>query len=115
MYIDNYPKSKEILKEYLLKNITHPENTPEEVIKAVKEFAVGDERIQQIITIDPNILFEFFDNNKVYIQIGVDNTLDVKFAFSLDFGKTYSDLYYTRKQAETEAVLEAFKLLEEKL
>lgn len=113
--MNNFPKSKELLKKYLSKNITHPESTPEEVVKAVKEFVTGDERINAIIEKEPNTLFEFFDDNKVYIQIGIDNTLDVKFTYSFDYGKTYSDLFYKRKQAETEAVLEAFKILEEKL
>lgn len=117
--MNDFPKSKELLKKYLSKNITHPEGTPEEVVKAVKEFVTGDERINAIIEKEPNTLFEFFDDNKVYIHIEpfsneLENNLE-SFGWRI-LGKEYSNLdCKKRKQAETEAVLEAFKLLEEKL
>ncbi len=112
MSINNFPKSKELLKEHLLKNITHPEGTPEEVVKAVKEFVTGDERINAIIEKEPNTLFEFFDDQDLFCSVFKNKD---KIGYRINNFIGYTQEFKTRKETEKQGVLDMFILLEEKL
>ena len=70
-------------------------------------------------------LFDFFDENEIAVEIGVDLTLEAKYCYRTSYLKdgewinsgigVWSDLYYTRAEAEQYAFLAAFIVLERKL
>jgi len=67
-------------------------------------------------------LFDFFDQNEIAVEIGVDLTLEAKYCFRVHYFNDgewvksgigiWSDLYYTRQKAEEEAFTSAFNILE---
>lgn len=70
-------------------------------------------------------LYDFFDEEGIYIEILIDRTMEAKFCYSIytynkydeiewtnKLNQNYSDLEYTRKKAETRAFLKAFEILE---
>ena len=69
-------------------------------------------------------LYDFFDEQKIFIEVVIDRTMKLKFCYGivneftsslLQYEFTYSDLYRSRMVIEEDAFIEAFKILEEKL
>lgn len=70
-------------------------------------------------------LYDFFDEEGIYIELLIDRTMEAKFCYSIytynkydeiewvnKLKQNYSDLEYTRKKAEIRAFLKAFEILE---
>jgi len=72
-----------------------------------------------LIDVNPAMLFPVFDDNEIYIQIGVNRDSNLYFQYKInDFliGNFFRDLKYkTRKEAELFAIEAAFEMLEERL
>jgi len=118
--LQEYPKAATVVKQWMLEQLLESlkdDKIPEDFKENVRQIGIDDERIAALIDVNPRGLFDCFDEQKVHIQIGTDCTNEFKtmFAYSFDCGKTNSDLFYTRKEAEKEAVTEAFKILNDKL
>ena len=67
-------------------------------------------------------LYYFFDEIGLYVEIGIDKTMEAKFCYEISWEKDfdwkttgYSDLEYTRERAEETAFERAFEILEERL
>jgi len=70
-------------------------------------------------------LFDFFDEQNVVVEIGVDLTLEAKYCYQVYYLKDgewinnglgiWSDLYYTRQEAEESAFMKAFEIIEKML
>lgn len=70
-------------------------------------------------------LFEFFDIQDIAVEIGVDLTLEAKYCYRVFYLKDdewinsgvgiWSDLFYTRREAEEEAFERAFEIFEKQL
>jgi hypothetical protein len=67
-------------------------------------------------------LYDFFDEQGIIIEIGVDWTMEPKYCYRVirdywgdDRQRKWSDLFYKRTQAEEQAFLRAFEILENKL
>ena len=97
--------------------------------KAFKEFSKWGNHVAVLSRQKQRLLYDFFDENEIYIEIEIDRTLEAKFAPSvywleeemedLDFDcyQNWTDecLYKTRREAEEAAFIKAFEILENKL
>lgn len=67
-------------------------------------------------------LYEFFDERLIAVEIGIDITLEAKYCYKIAYmedgeweilmNQNWSDLYYTRAEAEEVAFTKAFEILE---
>ena len=69
-------------------------------------------------------LFDFFDQNEIAVEIGVDLTLEAKYCYRVSYlkdgewvnpGDFWSSLYYTREEVEVIAFTKAFGIFEKQL
>ncbi len=106
----NWLKDNDNVSEYDTENIT-------------TELALGCIVDQQTVRWHSikGLFYDFFDFNYICVEIGIDKTMEPKYCFEISTHKDFewdvfmSDLYYTRIEAEEEAFIKAFELLEEKL
>jgi hypothetical protein len=107
-----------IRKSYFDKMIASVESAkdiPEEFKQSLMNEAITDERLIIFIDSMPRTLFDVFDENKIYIEIQLNTGLLVKFLYLINKSQTSFEQYNTRKEAELASIVEAFKLLEEKI
>jgi hypothetical protein len=94
-------------------------NLPEDFKSFVKAQDMENENISKMIDANPRILFDVFDEHKVYIEILVDyKKPDVTFTYTVINNDTmYSNPshYNNRIEAEKEAIEGAFQMLNDKL
>ena len=114
---EKYPKAGKVVVEYFTKifmDSLNNEDITDEFKEMAKTEVLNSEYIQDFIEGNPRGLFDVFDANDVFIQISID--LENKcFRWSFDGGRVESNDYTSRKEAETIAVEEAFKILNDKL
>lgn len=114
--LKKYPLSTEIIKAWFLdkmiKSMRSSEIT-EEFKKYLEEKSIQLTQIADLIDINPRILFDLFDEHKIYINIIRDfetfeyNIVGIDPIEIVEFN--------TRKKAELEAIISAFIILEEQL
>ena len=116
-----YPLATEVVrKSYFDKMIASVESAkdiPEEFKQSLMNEAITDERLIIFIDSQPRTLFDVFDDNELYIVMGIVESKDFKpsFWFLIHGLSDNSESFKTRKEAELAAIAEAFKLLEEKI
>ena len=114
-----YPLATEVIrKSYFDKMIASVESAkdiPEEFKQSLMNEAITDERLIVFIDSQPRTLFDVFDENKIYIEIQLNTGSSVKFLYLINKSQTSFEQYNTRKEAELASIVEAFKLLEEKI
>jgi hypothetical protein len=114
-----YPLATEVIrKSYFDKMIASVESAkdiPEEFKQSLMNEAITDERLIIFIDSQPRTLFDVFDENKIYIEIQLNTGSSVKFLYLINKSQTSFEQYNTRKEAELASIVEAFKLLEEKI
>lgn len=84
---------------------------PDEFKEFVKAQDLENDKIATIIDASPRMLFDVFDDHKVYIQINVRPN----FSYSINEGEVISGSWETRIEAEKEAIIQSFTILEAKL
>lgn len=93
------------------------EELPEEFIKELRDMIVGDDIVERIIDANPRNWFDFFDFNKIYVDIKAD--FDGTFQYTLLDGNVSNlgslEKFKTRKEADAAAVEAAILMLENKL
>lgn len=118
--LKNNPKTEKALNEYYTATLidsADDSNVPKEYIDFLKKQGVDTERLADIIDTASRSLFDFFDENKIYIDIV--SQLDGTFMYALldgnvsTLGSTFRSK--TRKEADKKAVYAAIALLESKL
>ena len=115
--LEKYPKAAKVVREYYLEQLLESlkeKALPEEFKEHVKQQGITDETVQGLVSGNPRLLFDVFDENELYITIMKDSAFTKpKFYYNvvLNDGKKYDN----RKDAEEAAVREAFELLEQKL
>ena len=113
--LENHPKSTIVVRQWFLSKMLetlNDESLPEDFKKHVMDQGIELERIASVIDGNARVLFDVFDNHKIYIEI----TVDQAGGFWWKIGENKSTIGYEfRKNADIAAVIEAFKLLEEKL
>jgi hypothetical protein len=116
--LENHPKCTIVVKQWFLDKMLESlnlESLPEDFKESVRSQGINNDKIAKMLDGSPRALFDVFDSHKVYVQISVDlrGTTPV---FRYCFGDIVESIdYSTRKEAETEAIIEAFKILEAKL
>jgi hypothetical protein len=125
--LEKYPKAAKVVKEYYLKKLLdslEDKGLPDEFKDHVKQQGLPEEQIIKLLESNPIALIDIFDENNIFIHILVTQSKDDLNKASFAEGiflpsqgtKTGGGTYYkTRKEAEKKAIIEAFKLLEEKL
>jgi len=118
-----YPNAKTIVKEWFLKKMIlsfEEDNVPEEFKEAMLTTGISDEHLATLIEKQPRILFDVFDENKIFICISVwtktpGNFENAEFGIALNATNKNNNNFSTRKEAELVAIEEAFELLEESI
>lgn len=122
--LNSYPLATEVVKEWFWKEMIKSfENdaVPEDFKQMMLADGIGNENLAQLIDAQPRVLFDVFDENKIYIHIepwdnemetGVDN---FGFRIALQEYNPKNMDFKTRKEAEIKAIEEAFKILEVKI
>lgn len=113
-----YPNAANVVKAYYLEKMIESlkdKSLPEDFKKHMKDRGIEDETLCNILDGQPRALFDVFDENEIYISTSV-NIIEngVCYRYSFD-GKVESNDYNNRKEAEKEAIIHAFELLENKL
>lgn len=113
-FLKNYPLSSDVIKNWFHKELLESLNDSD-ISGSFKEFVIkkGVElsKIASLIEINPRMLLDVFDHNEVYIQINVFDS----FSYSINKGDVIEGSFENRRQAERSSVIQAFKILEEKL
>ena len=116
--LQKYPEAAKVVNNYyleiMLKSL-NDDSLPENFKEFVREMGVGNDKIAKIIEGSPRALFDVFDENQIYIEISVSND---KFSYKIyprDIKFLDVMWYDTRKEVEKIAILDAFKLLNDKI
>lgn len=112
--LKEHPKSAIVVKQWYLDMLLESlkdDNLPEDFKQYAREAGIDDERIGAIIDASPRGLLDVFDGQKLFISVEGSAK---GFTWNINKGEV-SSFFNTRKEAETEAIVNAFKLLEEKL
>jgi hypothetical protein len=113
--LKEHPKTAIVIKQWFLEKMLESlkdESLPEDFKNYVREQGIDDEKIATMVENSPRSLFDVFDDHKVFIQINVYST---SFSYLINEGDVISGPWHNRKEAEMAAIIESFKLLEEKL
>lgn len=114
--VEKFPLSTEVIREWALKKMVdsftgHIET--EDFEKFLLEKGIHLSQIIDIIDTNPRILFDIFDEHKIYINIIKINDC---FEFNIvDCVQVEIVEFETRKEAELKAIILAFSILEEDL
>jgi hypothetical protein len=114
-----YPLATEVVRksffDKMIASVESAKDIPEEFKQSLMNEAITDERLIIFIDSQPRTLFDVFDENKIYIEIQLNTGSSVKFLYLINKSQTSFEQYNTRKEAELASIVEAFKLLEEKI
>jgi len=108
------PKTAIVIKQWFLEKMLESlkdESLPEDFKDYVRQQGIDDDKIANMIEASPRSLFDVFDDHKLYINIDITAG-----QWGWEVGSSIENAACSsRKEAETAAIIEAFKLLEEKL
>jgi hypothetical protein len=90
------------------------DDVPEEIKEFMMAQGIQDDKLTTIIDGSPRALFDFFDENKVFIQINVSNAGTV-FSYNINEGDIISGGWNNRRETESAAITSAFELLDKNL
>ena len=117
--LEDHPKTAIVIKQWLLEKLLNglkDDKIPENFKEFARQEGVSDDNVIGILQGNPRSMFDIFDNQKLYVEILHETTgFWWKIKDSKDHVRLASDPYPTRKEADSEAIIEAFKLLETKL
>jgi uncharacterized coiled-coil protein SlyX len=115
--LDANPKSATLLRQWfterMIESIEDMENFQEETLEIMKQHLVSNEAVSNIIQDNVRSLFDFFDEQEIYITI-TRNYLASAFEWDIqtDVQSPPIAKFSSRKEAEMSAINEAFKILE---
>lgn len=112
--LDEHPKAAIVVKQWYLDKMLESlkdEDLPEDFKEHVRQQGITNENVSKMLEGMPRALFDVFDSQKVVIQI---NTFP-SFSYSINEGDVISGSWETRKEAESAAIEQAFKILNDKL
>lgn len=113
--IQNYPAAGKVVKEWFFKSMLESfkdDSVPDEFKEFMLEQGIEDDKIGTLIDINPRMLLDVFDDNKIFIEILIYPNEE----FTCKIGnQATTQSWKKRKEAELFAVEAAFEMLEEKL
>ena len=113
--LENFPKATLVVKQWFLNKLLESlkdSSVPDDFKEFVKAQDMENANISKMIDANPRILFDVFDEHKLYIQITYYD--GPKFWCSIN-GVESGNKYDTRLEAEKEAIEGAFQMLNDKL
>lgn len=121
--LETYPAATEVIKTWFVEKMIDSLNTdkvPEEFKEHMRKEGVNNDKLAIMLGSNPRMLFDVFDNYGLYINIIATPLENVSAEFSYtilprDFELTGLTQYSDRKNAEKDAVIDAFNLLNNKL
>jgi hypothetical protein len=112
--LEDHPKTDIVVKQWLLDKLLEnlkDDKIPENFKEFARQEGISDDKVIGILQGSPRSMFDVFDNHKLYINI--DMTAG---QWGWEVGSSVENAAcQSRKEAETAAIVEAFKLLEAKL
>lgn len=111
--LDEHPKAAIVVKQWYLEKMLESlkdESLPEDFKEHVRQQGIDNETIAKMINGMPRTLFDVLDNHKLFIQINV-----YPFGYLINEGDVIYGPWETRKEAESAAIEQAFKILNDKL
>jgi hypothetical protein len=117
--LEKHPKATIVVKQWFLERMIESfkdETVPEDFKDYMKQQGIDTSRIASMVSGNPRILFSVLDEQHVYVQVTINlqNLNKPAFTWSIN-GKEKGEWYENRVEAEKQAIVEAFKTLEEKL
>jgi hypothetical protein len=113
--LNDHPKSAIVVKQWMLNKLIDSlkdESLPEDFKEIVRKQGIDNDKVANMISGSPRSAFDVFDDHKVYVETIVDELG----GFWWNIGEIKSTVGYEyRKNCDEAAIIEAFKLLEEKL
>lgn len=114
--LKDHPKAALVIKQWYLEKMLESINdssVPNDFKELVRSQGLDDEKVGRLIDSSHRTLFDVFDSHKIYIQISILPESG-KFWHVIN-GKDSSLKFDNRKDADKQAVVEAFKLLDDKI
>ena len=115
--LKNYSETNKLIKDWYLNKMLESfkdESVPEYFKEMMRATPIDDDKISKMIDGSPRLLFDFFDENEVIIQINASNMGKV-FSYSINEGEVIAGGWSERKDAEYAAITQAFEVLENKI
>jgi hypothetical protein len=112
--LQQHPETTKLVQDWYMDKMLESfkdKSVPEDFKEMMRITPIDEDRIAKMIDGAPRLLFDFFDENDVVIQI---NTGKV-FSYSINEGDVISGSWNNRKDAEYAAITAAFELLNNKL
>jgi len=113
--IVKYPLAGKIVKEWFFKSMLESfkdDSVPDEFKEYMLEQGIEDDKIGILIDVNPRMLLDVYDDNKIFIEIIIYPNEE----FTCKIGnQATTQSWKTRKEAELFAVEAAFEILENKL
>lgn len=112
--LKEHPKAALVIKQFYLDKMLEglkDESLPEDFKDLVRQQGIDVEKIAVFIDSSPRNLFDVFDNHKIYISV---TKLDDGFHWNINDSDA-DKCYPVRIDAEKDALIGAFKLLNDKL
>lgn len=117
--LQDHPKTATVVKQWLLEKLLEglkDANIPEDFKEFTRKQGIDNEKVAGILEGSPRGLFDVFDNHKLYVETLHETTgFWWKIKDNENFLRLASIPVPTRIESDSEAIVEAFKLLEEKL
>ena len=108
--LKEHPETTKLIQAWYLDKMLESfkdESVPEDFKEMMRATPIDNDKISKMIDGAPRLLFDFFDQNDVIIQI---NTGKV-FSYSINEGEVIAGGWDNRKDAEYASISAAFELL----
>lgn len=117
--LELYPLTTEVVRKWFMEKMITSFNdgdVPQDFKEFMRQQGVPNDRMLKIVKSNPRILFDVFDENSLFIEIMY---MEKSFHYTVSDGEeiitSNIEKYHTRKDCESAAVEQAFKILNDKL
>ena len=101
-------------KQQMLNSFQGTELTKEQIEQYIED-TLAEKTFVELININPRMMFDVFDENNIYIELQLSLGNIVKFNIIINKTTYFLEEYKTRKEAELSGIIEATKILNNKL
>lgn len=115
--LKTYNNTTTLIREWYLNKMIESfkdKDVPEDFKEMMRAVPIDNDKISKMVDGAPRLLFDFFDENEVFIQINVNNFGKV-YSYSINEGESMSGGWTCRKDAEYASIERAFEILENKI
>ena len=115
--LQQHPETTKLIQAWYLDKMLESfkdESVPEDFKEMMRATPIDEDKIAKMIDGAPRLLFDFFDENEIFIQINIFGKGE-SFLYSINEDDINNLGFPTRKEAEYAAITSAFELLEKTL